>query len=122
MEKNEECGICYEDIKNKIFLQCKHYMCQSCYEKISDTCPFCRQPITAKIEAEHKIDLMENDPEYWLGYDNREWVTYSRFLRNGNEIIQTFRNSEIPDTWRNNDMITVIKRRRQRNKRRNRRS
>mgnify|MGYP003636932420 FL=1 len=60
---------------------------------------------------------MENDPEYWLEYDNREWVTYSRFLRNGTEIIRVFRKSEIPDSWRNDDLSIVLKRTRQRKRR-----
>ena len=121
MDNNEECEICYEELKNKVFLHCGHYMCITCYEKISNTCPFCRTPIASKIEEEQKIEVMENDPDYWLDYSNREWVTYSRILRNGNEIIQSFRASQVPDNWRNNDMITIVKRRRQRTRREGRR-
>lgn len=115
----EECEICYEEMKNKTFLPCHHFLCNECYQKISNTCPFCRQPIIEKIIKEEKEEAMENDPDYWLEHDSREWVTYSRFMRNGNEIIRTFRRSEVPTGWRNDDMTTVIKRRRQR-KRRNR--
>jgi hypothetical protein len=113
----EECGICYEE-KNEYFkLSCSHKLCTDCYDRISNTCPFCRHPIKAKIEEEINEFIYDDDPEYWLEYDQREWVTYSRFMRNGNEIIRTFRRSEVPDDWRNDDLTMVLKRRRQRRRR-----
>jgi len=112
-----ECEICYEEKNEKITLACRHSLCSSCYDRILDTCPFCRHPITEKILKEQNLQAMETDPDYWLEYDNREWVTYSRFLRNGTEIIRTFKRSEIPDSWRNDDMTVSLKRRKQRNRR-----
>ena len=114
-----ECEICYEEEKDKVYLPCSHSLCKNCYDRIYYSCPFCRRPIHEKINDERVIEEMETDPEYWLEYDNREWVTYSRFLKNGSEIIRTFRKSEIPTSWRNDDLTTVIKRRRQRRKRNN---
>lgn len=111
-----ECEICYEK-KDKLFLPCSHSLCIECYEKISITCPFCRHPIIAKIEIEKEIEYMESDPDYWLEYDPREWVTYSRILSSGIEIIRTFRRSEIPRTWRNDDLTIALKRNKQRKRR-----
>jgi len=116
----EKCDICYDEIEKKVHLPCSHYLCNICYEKISNTCPFCRHPLIDKIKEEKKIEIMDNDPDYWLEFDNREWITYSRFLRNGNEVIRSFRTSDVPDDWRNNDMTTIVKRKRQRKQRRRR--
>lgn len=112
-----ECEICFEEKKEKKYLICSHSLCSDCYEKISTTCPFCRQPIPEKILREQKLEAMETDPDYWLEYDNREWITYSRFLRNGTEIIRTFKRSDIPDSWRNDDLTVTLKRRKTRNRR-----
>jgi len=112
-----ECEICYEEKKEKITLACSHSLCATCYERILNNCPFCRQPIPEKINKERELEAMETDPNYWLDYDNREWVTYSRFLRNGTELIRTFKRSDIPDSWRNDDLSIVLKRRKTRNRR-----
>lgn len=116
-KRMSECEICYEEKNEKIYLRCSHSLCNTCYDRIENNCPFCREPIVEKILEEKKLEAMENDPEYWLEYDNREWVTYSRFLRNGTEIIRVFRKSEIPDSWRNDDLSIVLKRTRQRKRR-----
>lgn len=112
-----ECEICFEEKNEKKYLKCTHSLCTDCYEKIPDTCPFCREPIIEKILLEQHLEAIETDPNYWLEYDNQVWVTYSRFLRNGTEIIRTFRRSDVPDSWRNDDLTIVLKRRRTRKKR-----
>ena len=47
-EDLKSCGICCEDmgLQAAIVLVCKHYVCESCFQKMNDTqnnsCPFCR--------------------------------------------------------------------------------
>lgn len=115
----EECHICFTNRKKRVTLECNHSLCKYCYDRISDTCPFCRHPIKEKKNQvkEAKPIQVQLDPEDFLEYDENEWITYSRVLRNGDEIIQTFRSSSVPNTWRNDDMSTIIKRRRTRKNR-----
>lgn len=107
-----ECEICYEEnVKLKTLVDCKHKLCHGCFSKLNnETCPFCRAPIK---------ELMEDfDPEYWLNLDNKEWITYSITLKNGTEIIRTSKSSDPLPSWRNNDNVIILKRNRQRKKRR----
>lgn len=111
---NKECDICYEEVNEKHFksLSCKHELCQSCYSKLpNEKCPFCRQVIQEKI-----VELIE-DPEEWLLYDAREWITYSRTLRDGREVVYTYHRTDPQPSWRNDDNVMVLKRNRQRKKR-----
>ena len=110
IKRMKECGICYE-VKLPRFFPCNHSVCHTCYEQLrGDNCPFCRTPFreTPRIGQEYA------EPEYWLDYDRNEWTVMSRFLRTGNEEIRVFRNTEIPESWRNNSLTTVVKRRRRR--------
>jgi len=109
-----ECEICYETVSGKIFLPCSHSLCKDCFDKIPDKCPFCRQPIREEPEKQKEEILLDYHPEMWLYYDENSWVTYSKFLSNGSEIIRTFKSTEVPISWRNDDMSTVIKRKRKR--------
>jgi hypothetical protein len=110
-----ECGICYETKLEKV-LPCGHSTCHDCYEKLrGNTCPFCRavfrEPV---IEPETQI---ENDIEYWLNYDNSVWSVFSRYTRQGTEIIRVFRNEEVPQSWRNDPLTTMVRNRRFRRRR-----
>jgi hypothetical protein len=104
-----ECGVCYET-SNPRFFPCNHSVCHSCYDRlIGDNCPFCRAPFR---QTTTPVESVYNDPEYWLDYDRSEWTVMSRFLRSGSEVIRVFRNNEVPDSWRNDSLTTVVKRRR----------
>ena len=109
----KECGICYET-KLQRFLPCKHSVCHDCYDQLQgDNCPYCRQPFRKKEYPPGTFD-----PEYWLDYhDTSQWTVYSRFMRNGMEIIRVFRNGQVPESWRNDAMATVVKNRRFRRRR-----
>ena len=104
------CEICFENKKKRHLLPCNHYTCKLCFNKLqSSTCPFCRAPFKRE-----KKDIIINDPEPWVTQDNSEWVSYSRYLRNGTEIISTFRVGSVPENWRSDVMTTRVKRRRKR--------
>lgn len=110
----KECDICYEEVNEKYFkkLPCKHELCQSCYSKLTnEKCPFCRQVIEEKV-----VELIE-DPEEWLFYDSNEWITYSRTLRDGREVVYTYNRTDPQPSWRNDDNVTVLRRNRQRKRR-----
>jgi len=109
----KECDICYEEVNEKHFkkLSCKHELCQSCYSKLpNEKCPFCRQVIQEKV-----IEMIE-DPEEWLLYDANEWITYSRTLRDGREVIYTYHCTDPQPNWRNDNTI-ILRRNRQRKRR-----
>jgi hypothetical protein len=108
-----ECEICYENAKLKTLIACKHQLCFSCFSKLNnETCPFCRAPIK---------ELMDNfETEYWLNLNPSEWITYSISLKNGTEIIRTSKSSDPQPTWRNDDNVMILKRHKQRKKRRRR--
>lgn len=38
----KECLICYDQKKSFKYLSCKHGLCNDCYNKIDNKCPFCR--------------------------------------------------------------------------------
>ena len=105
----QECGVCYETNLPR-FLPCGHSVCHSCYDQlVGDNCPFCRAPFRNTTP----VTSVYSEPEYWLDYDRNEWTVMSRFLRRtGNEVIRVFRNSEVPESWRNDSLTTVVKRRR----------
>jgi len=112
-----ECGVCYETRPPR-YLPCNHSVCHSCYNSLlGDTCPFCRSPFRETPQPRTEY----TEPEYWLDYDREQWTVMSRFTRSGNETIRVFRNGQIPDSWRNDSMTTVVKRRRRRLNRRLRR-
>ena len=114
-----ECGVCYETHPPR-FLPCNHSVCLSCYDSLQgDTCPFCRAPFRQTPPPQPRTVLV--DPDYWLDYDRNQWTVMSRFTRSGNETIRVFRNGEIPESWRNDSMSAVVKRRRRRLNRRLRR-
>lgn len=120
-----ECGICYENhTKLKTLNLCKHEMCFNCFPKIIEasidngneaTCPFCRSVIR---EASDNYEV-----EYWLNLEPADWNSYSITLKNGTEIIRTYRTDEPQPTWRNDDNVMILKRNRQRKRcKRNRRN
>lgn len=43
----QECVICYENCFTQT--KCSHPICHDCYNKIKDTCPYCRQNINNNI-------------------------------------------------------------------------
>ena len=106
----KECSICYETKLQK-FLPCGHSTCHECFEKLKcHTCPYCREPFRENPHTFENENELENNIEYWLDYDSREWTVYSRINRHGTEHITVFRNGEIPRSWRNSG--TVVKPRR----------
>lgn len=116
----KECSICYE-VKMEKFLPCSHSVCHDCYDRLQgDNCPYCRKPFRQSTNNFFTNRENEMDPEYWLNYDDR-WVTYSRYLRNGNEVIRVFRRSEVPESWRNDDLTTIVRNKRVRRLKRIRR-
>jgi hypothetical protein len=113
-----ECGICYENYNNlKVLFACKHQVCKSCYPKLIDSavrrgqipsCHYCRTEIK---------EVNENyETEFWLNLNPKEWKTYSITLKNGTEIIRTYKEDDIKPSWRNNDNVMILKRHRQRKK------
>ena len=61
-----ECNICFnEDIleKNIVYLNCLHYTCNSCFDKLkAPSCPFCRAEITLnRYKCDDDIFELEND-------------------------------------------------------------
>lgn len=104
------CEICFETKKKRQVLPCNHHTCKLCYSKLEKpTCPFCRAPFVRE-----KKDIILSDPEPWRDLRDSEWVSYSRYLRNGTEIISTFRIGDVPESWRSDTMTTRVKRRRKR--------
>ena len=115
-----ECGICYET-KPYIWLPCSHLVCKTCYPKLrGDTCPFCREPFrNLRTPREHNGPVerdIEDDIEPWLSLDDT-WVVYSRYSKNGTERIYAFKKGTEGNSWRNDCLTTVLKRRKR--KRRN---
>jgi len=104
------CEICFEEKRKKHILPCNHHTCKLCFNKLMTLkCPFCRAPFTRE-----KKDVVINDPEPWRELETSEWVSYSRYLRNGTEIISTFRVGNVPDSWRSDVLTTKVKKRRKR--------
>jgi hypothetical protein len=65
-----ECGICYLDISNMVFLECSHSLCNNCYHKLrTHNCPFCRKPF---------IYIPKNIKENY----NNSHIHFSRVRRN----------------------------------------
>lgn len=114
-----ECQICYNsDYDFKVFSSCKHEVCRLCFSKILEmceklenkpTCPYCRAPIKEAIEEDFEV-------EDWLSLDVHEWQTYSITLKNGTEVIKSYKNHDTQPTWRNNDNVIILKRNRSRKK------
>mgnify|MGYP003123928403 CR=1 FL=1 len=113
-----ECEICFHDyFRLKTLDACKHKLCRECLNKILDiaaknsgepACPFCRTYIK---EADEDYEI-----EYWKNLESQEWITYSVTLRNGTEIIKTYRSSDYQPSWRNDDNVIILKRNRTRKK------
>ena len=113
-----ECEICFNEYqKLKTLVACKHSLCSGCFNRILEiavknnietTCPFCR---TLVKEASEDFEI-----EYWLNLEKHEWISYSVTLKNGTEIIKTYRNTEYQPSWRNDDNVIVLKRNRSRKK------
>lgn len=67
-----DCAICLEDNlleKNMHYMECLHYVCSNCFEKLlTDTCPFCREKIYLIPRCSHSIDYenIENDDDFTL--------------------------------------------------------
>jgi len=113
-----ECEICYNDFYSlKVLAACKHTLCRQCFNRILElaekketeaTCPYCRTLIK---EANEDYEI-----EYWKQLESHDWITYSVTLKNGTEIIKTYRSSEYQPTWRNDDNVIILKRNRCRKK------
>ena len=107
----KECGICYETKLEKFF-PCGHSACHECFESIQGhTCPYCREPFRSPPDTFETQQQLEDDIEFWLDYDRREWTVYSRVNRFGTERIMVYRNGEIPITWRNSGTLVKPTRR-----------
>lgn len=105
---NEECEICFEIFNKKKLLACSHSLCYGCYHLIGTKCPFCRQVIIEKEE----LDRLDNDPTFYHNYEPEEYILYSKYFNNGKEEIKIFRKNNIPKTWRNDPMATIVKNKR----------
>ena len=102
--------ICFLDKRKKEVPPCGHELCKLCFRSLyKENCPFCRQPFVRK-----KKELIITDPESYKDLDGKEWVSFSRYLKNGTEIIQTFRSGDVPKSWRDDSLTTIVKRRRKR--------
>lgn len=116
-----ECGICYEN-RTQRFLPCNHSVCHSCYDQLQgDNCPFCRTPFRQPTGQNLYDDEDETllNLEFWRNYEeNQDWSVLSRVLRTGTEVINVFRNNQVPTTWRNDSVATVTTTRRGRRLRR----
>jgi hypothetical protein len=101
-----ECKICLEhkDIKEKVTLRCMHDLCENCrenWEKVSESCPFCRTPMVAP----------EKEIEEWIFLDPDDWIVYSKTdMRYGEEKIYVYNRSDIQPSWRNDNMVIRLKR------------
>ena len=117
-----ECGICYETKPPKFF-PCNHSVCNDCYNSLlGDNCPFCRtpfrQPTNNRLFDDDDDENLFN-VEFWREYENnQDWSVLSRVLRSGTEIINVFRNNNVPQTWRNDSVARVTTTRRGRRLRR----
>jgi len=102
IEKQTECCICYEDIKNEEITttNCEHFFCEKCLldwikkTKSEITCPLCRSEITEyeKNDIKNKLVIInrENISQYRtnemstiinnLRYQNKKYKIYSLFL------------------------------------------
>ena len=54
-----ECIVCYEDIKNKVSLECSHELCLNCFmntlkAKNPFICPMCRHDFNIYLKKLHK--------------------------------------------------------------------
>jgi len=50
IENKEECCVCYE--LSDIQTNCGHYVCQRCFNKLNDKCPYCRSQISEYYKIE----------------------------------------------------------------------
>ncbi len=53
-----ECSICMEMMDGKVYLDCGHEMCPTCFARHSrenHTCPFCRKEFAPKIKKKEKM-------------------------------------------------------------------
>ncbi len=65
----EECSICMDVMRGEVTLKCGHKMCPECFaqhSRKSNTCPYCRDEFSPKIEGkarltQHLADEMVND-------------------------------------------------------------
>ena len=74
-EDKKICDICYEEMKNKVSLECKHELCLKCFMKIVDDnefrCHMCRKKFELKENSKPSIEervmtivreIMEKEP------------------------------------------------------------
>ena len=69
-EIEDECGICYDEIRDKVTLECNHSYCNECISgwqnsssKDKNLCPFCRKKIVIKSDATKKPKVVFADTE-----------------------------------------------------------
>lgn len=116
------CDVCLKqkDEKSKQIFSCNHFMCKECYNrylisckerKVKINCHICRRNINVREKEIEKLEI--KNPEWWLELDD-EWVSFSRYLKNGTEIIESFKKDKIPSNWRNDSLTTIVKKRRKR--------
>ena len=58
----EDCGICFEKDNEWKYLECKHRICNLCYNKLNKReCPFCRKEIKEILNEYTETETMENN-------------------------------------------------------------
>ena len=89
-----ECRICFETSpRGKFkFLPCSHNLCKECLDKISNSCPFCRQPFREEDEDSDDGFYNDEDEMWWYevpdDWENRPPATreYSQVGRQSREL------------------------------------
>lgn len=82
----EECYICYNIMKNKVVLSCKHELCNFCYNHlINPLCPFCRTEIEDNSKEQKYED---NYDEFNIGIVGRQQRRKRRKNLSYDEIIE----------------------------------
>ena len=70
----KECLICYDEKKSFKYLSCKHGLCTDCYNKISNSCPFCRTKF-------NKIIIIKNIPQKNNKIIIDEYLEHRNFIK-----------------------------------------
>ena len=90
--KMTECIVCYEDIKNKVSLECKHELCLNCFVNIIKaknkfSCPMCRHKYKFTLKDEEQVfevpeDYMSEpyDPGYEINIAQEQYSIFQDII------------------------------------------
>jgi hypothetical protein len=86
------CTICMEEMDGRVSMKCGHEMCCDCFAqhaRVNNTCPFCRDEFSKKVEVREKIPVESIESIVNQLYDPQFTSTPADYFHRAAQVIRS---------------------------------